>query len=141
VHVIDGSVELPENQVSAVREVLESIDAAAVPELLVVNKIDAADEVSLARLRHLMPTAVFVSARSGAGLDALRDRIAELLPDPAVLVDVLVPFSHGSLVGRVHAEGTVLEQEHTEHGTRLRAKVQPDLAGRLDGFTNLSAHA
>ncbi len=141
VHVIDGSVEQPEKQVSAVREVLESIDAAAVPELLVVNKIDAADETSLARLRHLMPTAVFFSAQTGAGLDELRDRIAGLLPDPAVLVDVLVPFSHGSLVGRVHAEGTVLEQEHTEYGTRLLAKVQPDLAGRLDGFTNLSTHA
>jgi GTP-binding protein HflX len=141
VHVIDGSVEQPENQVSAVREVLESIDASAVPELLVVNKIDAADEVSLARLRHLMPSAVFVSAHTGAGIDGLRERIAELLPDPAMLVDVLVPFTEGALVGRVHAEGTVLEQEHTEHGTRLRAKVHPDLAGRLDAFSNFVAHA
>ncbi len=140
-HVIDGSVEQPESQVAAVREVLESIDAGRVAELLVVNKIDAADEVSLARLRHLLPDAVFVSAHTGAGMETLRARIAALLPDPSVVVDVLVPFAEGALVGRLHTEGTVLEQEHTEHGTHVRAKVQPDLAGRLEEFTNFPAHA
>jgi GTP-binding protein HflX len=140
-HVIDGSVEQPENQVAAVREVLESIDAGRVAELLVVNKIDAADEVSLARLRHLLPDAVFVSAHTGAGMELLRSRIAALLPDPSVVVDVLVPFSDGALIGRLHTEGTVLEQEHTEFGTRVKAKVQPDLAGRLDEFLNFPAHA
>jgi GTPase len=134
VHVIDGSADQPENQVSAVRDVLASIDAGSVPELLVVNKIDAADEVSLARLRHLMPGAVFVSARTGAGIDELHGKIAGLLPDPGILVDVLVPFDRGGLVGRMHTEGTVLEQEHTEEGTRVRAKVHRDLAGHLDEF-------
>ncbi len=140
-HVIDGSVELPENQVKAVREVLESIEAGGVPELLVVNKIDAADDVSLARLRHLMPTAVFVSARSGEGLEGLHRRIAELLPDPAVVIDVMIPFEQGALLGRIHDEGTVLQQEHTEHGTRVHAKVRPDLAGRLDELSDFEAHA
>ncbi|WP_111765029.1 GTPase HflX [Nakamurella deserti] len=140
-HVIDGSVEQPENQVTAVREVLESIDAGKVAELLVVNKVDAADEVSLARLRHLLPDAVFVSAHSGAGMEALRDRIASLLPDPSVVIDALVPFTEGALLGRVHSEGTVLGQEHTEFGTQVRAKVQPDLAGRLEEFSNIPAHA
>ena len=68
-HVIDGSAEQPEHQVVAVREVLTSIDAANVPELLVVNKLDAADEVTVARLRHLFPDAEFVSARTGAGIE------------------------------------------------------------------------
>lgn len=140
-HVIDGSVEQPENQVTAVREVLESIDAGKVAELLVVNKVDAADEVSLARLRHLLPDAVFVSAHTGAGMDALRDRIAALLPDPSVVVDILVPFTQGALLGRVHSEGTVLDQEHTEFGTLVKAKVPPDLAGRLEEFGNFPAHA
>ncbi len=140
-HVIDGSADQPENQVAAVREVLESIDASAVPELLVVNKIDAADQISLARLRHLLPSAVFVSARTGEGLARLRELIAEALPDPAVVIDVLVPFTQGSLVGRIHSEGTVLDQEHTEHGTRMRAKVGPDLAGQLDDLIKFTAPA
>ena len=41
---------------------------------------------------------------------------------------MLVPFSRGDLVARVHAEGEVTTEEHTEHGTPLQAKVYPDLA-------------
>ena len=67
-HVVDGSHPDPEAQIAAVREVLGEIDATRVPEILVVNKVDAADPDVLARLRRLYPDAVFVSARTGAGL-------------------------------------------------------------------------
>jgi GTP-binding protein HflX len=133
-HVVDGSDENPEAQVSAVREVLGEIDALSVAEIIVVNKIDAADEMTLTRLRHVLPGAVFVSARTGAGIDELRDRIAAALPDPAVAVNVLMPFSEGALVSRVHSEGTVLGEEHTPDGTLLQARVYPDLAGVLAPF-------
>src|SRR3954454_25284891 len=62
VHVVDGSHVDPEAQISAVREVLADIDAATVPELLVINKADAADPVTLSRLRRTLPGAVVVSA-------------------------------------------------------------------------------
>ncbi len=133
-HIVDGSDEHPEEQVVAVREVLGEIDALAVPEIVVVNKIDAADEITLTRLRHLLPDAVFVSARTGAGMDRLRGRIADGLPDPAVEIDVVLPYTEGGLVSRVHAEGMVLEEEHTDEGTRLRARVDSDLAGALARF-------
>ncbi len=133
-HVIDGSDSAPEDQVTAVREVLAEIDAAQVPELLVVNKIDDADDVGLGRLRHLMPGAVFVSARTGQGIDQLRRAIADRLPDPTMTIDVVVPFTEGSLVARVHSEGTVLSEEHSAEGTHLLARVQPDLAGLLAPF-------
>src|SRR4029079_19446768 len=58
-HVVDGSHPDPESQVNAVREVFAEIDALGVPEILVVNKIDAADEATLLRLRRVMPDAVF----------------------------------------------------------------------------------
>ncbi len=137
-HVVDGSDENPEAQVTAVREVLGEIDALGVPEIIVVNKIDAADEMTLTRLRHALPGAVFVSARTGAGIELLRDRIADALPDPAVPVNVLMPFSEGALVSRVHAEGTVLGEEHTPDGTLLQARVYPDLAGALAPFALVS---
>ena len=41
-------------------------------------------DLALARLRHLLPDAVFVSARRGDGIERLRERIAELLPRPEV---------------------------------------------------------
>ena len=71
-HVVDGSDEHPEEQVAAVREVLSEIDALTVPEIIVVNKIDTADEMTLTRLRHALPGAIFVSARTGEGIERLR---------------------------------------------------------------------
>ena len=113
------------------RQVLAEIGAehGAMPrELLVVNKIDAAGDLQLARLRHLLPDAVFVSARRGDGIARLRERIAELLPRLEVELELLVPYPEGSLVARVHAEGEVLAEEHTPEGTLLRARVGPELA-------------
>jgi GTP-binding protein HflX len=143
IHVVDASDAMPERQVSAVREVLaEVVDergAALPPELLVVNKIDTADPFTLTRLRNLLPGAVFVSARNGIGITALRERIAELLPHPSVSVDVLLPYHRSDLVARVHAEGMVVTKDVTEHGTRLRAMVYPDLAAALDQFVTDTA--
>ena len=67
-HVVDASDADPEEQIRSVREVLADIDALAVPEQLVFNKIDAADPETLIRLRALAPDAIFVSARTGEGL-------------------------------------------------------------------------
>src|SRR6266536_4607712 len=137
-HVVDGSDPNPEWQVEAVREVLGEIaerrDEALPTELVVVNKTDAMDQLALARLRHLLPGAVFVSAHAGVGIEELRERVAELLPRPEVEIDVLVPYARGELVARVHRDGDVLAERHTEHGTQLTAKVKPDLAGVLESF-------
>jgi GTP-binding protein HflX len=135
VHVVDASDALPEEQIKAVREVLveigDSRDGTMPAELLVVNKTDAAGDLALARLRHLLPEAVFVSARRGDGVDKLRARIAELLPRPEVDIELLVPYTEGALVARVHAEGDVLAEEHTPEGTRLHARVGAELASAV----------
>ncbi len=134
VHVVDASDPLPEDQIAAVRKILVEIgeEVGAMPqELLVVNKTDVAGDLQLARLRHLLPTAVFVSARRGDGIARLRTRIAELLPRPEADVELLLPYAQGALVARVHAEGEVLAEEHTPDGTRLHARVGAELASAL----------
>ncbi|WP_112263469.1 GTPase HflX [Lentzea terrae] len=138
VHVVDGSDAMPESQVKAVREVLAEInEESGTPmprELLVVNKIDAVGDLGLARLRHLFPDASFVSAHSGLGIEELKVRIAELMPRPEVVVEALVPYARGEVVARVHRDGEVLSEKHTESGTLLSARVRPDLAGLLEEF-------
>jgi GTP-binding protein HflX len=138
VHVVDGSDDAPEEQVNAVREVLAEIterrSEPLPPELIVINKVDAADELALARLRHSLPGAVVVSARTGEGVPQLIDELAERLPRPDVVVEVLVPYTRGELVARVHAGGELIEEDHREDGTWLRARVHPDLAAALREF-------
>ena len=140
IHVVDASDADPVAQIDAVRTVLADVDAAAVPEVLVFNKIDTADPDMLARLRRLAPDALFVSARTGAGLDGLRSEIDRRLPRPDILINVLLPYSRGDLVDRVHREGEILEQSHTADGTRLCARVSAALAAATSPFAVTLAH-
>jgi GTP-binding protein HflX len=134
VHVVDGADPDPLGQIDAVRVVLNEIDAASVPELIVVNKVDAMTEDDVLALRQALPGASWVSARTGAGIEALRDVIAARLPHPHVDVDVLVPYDRGDLVARVHRDGEVIEERHEATGTRLTARVEPGLAAMLEGY-------
>jgi GTPase len=132
VHVVDGSDAEPEAQIAAVRGVLTEIGAGQVPELVVVNKIDAADPVVLQALRAREPGSISVSATTGAGLAALRDAIEAALPRLDTQVRVIVPYDRGDLLARAHADGEVLRAEHGSDGTLLEARVPPGLAAQLE---------
>jgi GTP-binding protein HflX len=138
VHVVDGSDVNPLAQIEAVHEVVGEVQAdhhaPPAPELLVVNKIDAATELTLAQLRRALPGAVFVSARTGEGLDRLRARLAELVEPREVVVDVTIPYTRGDLVARLHEEGRVDATDHTGNGTRVKARVPAALAAAVAGY-------
>ena len=139
VHVVDGSGVNPLAQISAVRQVISEVTTDhhgdPAPELLVVNKIDAASGLGLAKLRRALPGAVFVSARTGDGIDALRRRMAELAAPTDTAVDVVIPYDRGDLVSRVHADGRVQQTEHISDGTRIKARVPVALAASLRQFS------
>jgi GTP-binding protein HflX len=138
-HVVDGSDDVPEEQLTAVREVLAEIGASHVPEIVVVNKADAADPVVVARLLRREPHAVVVSARTGVGIDELLAQIEVDLPHAAVAVDIVVPYSRGDLVARAHREGELEKVEHVETGTRLVGRVHEGLAAELASATSATA--
>jgi GTP-binding protein HflX len=139
VHVVDGSDVNPLAQISAVRQVISEVTpdhhGDPAPELLVVNKVDAASGLGLAKLRRALPGAVFVSARTGDGIDALRRRMAELAAPTDTAVDVVIPYDRGDLVSRVHADGRVQQTEHISNGTRIKARVPVALAASLRQFS------
>ncbi|GAA2064062.1 GTPase HflX [Streptomyces cheonanensis] len=134
-HVVDGSHPAPEEQLAAVREVIREVGASQVPEIVVINKADAADELTVQRLLRAERRAIAVSAHSGLGIEQLQAWIDDELPRPDVEVTALVPYTQGGLVSRVHSEGEVLSEEHTGDGTLLTVRVHPDLAAQLEPFT------
>jgi GTPase len=147
VHVVDGSDVNPLAQIDAVRQVVSEVIADhhvdkgdAPQELIVVNKVDAAGDLMLAKLRHSLPGALFVSAHTGEGVDALRRRMAELAVPADTAVDVVIPYDRGDLVARVHADGRVQQAEHSPEGTRLRARVPFALAASLREFSANGNH-
>ena len=133
-HVVDGSHPDPEGQLAAVREVFADIGAQKIPEVVVVNKCDLADPLVLGRIQRREKHVVLVSALTGEGLPELLQVLEDEVPHPETLVHVLLPYAEGGLVSRIHGEGEVLVEEHTETGTRMQARVRPSLAAELSDY-------
>ncbi|MFE9256831.1 GTPase HflX [Streptomyces sp. NPDC006879] len=130
-HVVDGSHPAPDEQLAAVREVIREVGAVDVPEIVVINKADAADPLVLQRLLRIERHSIAVSARTGMGIEELLALIDSELPRPQVEIEVLVPYTRGALVSRAHAEGEVISEEHTPEGTLLKVRVHEALAADL----------
>ena len=141
-HVVDGSDPFPLKQIKAVNEVLAEITRETgediPPEIIVVNKIDQADPVILAELRHAFADSkhqvVFVSAHTGEGIGELEGRIEMFLNTLDAHVKLLVPYTRGDIVSRVHEEGTVLSEEYEEQGTLIDVRLPRILAQQYAEF-------
>ncbi|NNG19387.1 GTPase HflX [Naumannella sp. ID2617S] len=134
VHVVDGSDPDPLGQIAAVRTVLNDIGAGNRAEQLVINKADLASPENLQLLHTHAPDAIVVSARTGAGIEELKQVIDSRLPHPEVEVRALVPYSRGDLLDQVHRSGEFLTTEHTADGTRIVARVHPELAAEFAAY-------
>ncbi|WP_246059752.1 GTPase HflX [Herbidospora galbida] len=132
-HVVDGSHPDPESQLAAVREVFGEIEGARdIPEIVVINKADAAAREVIDRLTMRERHSIVVSARTGQGISELMDLIEQELPHLDHEVHVLIPYDRGDLVARAHKEGEVLSVDHTGDGTILHARVPSTLHHELD---------
>jgi GTPase len=125
-HVVDAAVpdDLQDSMIAAVDAVLDEIGAHDLPRELVVNKIDAVDEIRRRRLAARFPDAVQVSAQTGAGLDELRARIASRFEDRFEPVRLLLPHSEGSKLAELYELGAPIEErvDHPE-GVLVRARL------------------
>src|SRR3954449_6571411 len=133
-HVVDGTHPDPEGQIAAVREVFAEIGADKVPEIIVINKADAADPMVLARLRQREPHAVVVSAKTGEGVADALALIEGELPRPGVEFRALLPYDRGDLINRLHQQGEIDSMEHTGEGTIVVGRANSDLAGELEAY-------
>ncbi|MGO1769642.1 MAG: GTPase HflX, partial [Microbacterium sp.] len=133
-HVVDANHPDPASQLRTVRDVVGDVGARDLPEIVVFNKADLVDESTRLVLHGLEPRAVFVSSRTGEGIDELRRVVEESLPVPAVEVRAVVPYDRGDLVSAVHETGQLLERRHVEEGTYVHARVSERLAAELERF-------
>ena len=139
VHVVDASHPDPASQLATVRDVIGDLGARDIPEIVAFNKSDLVDESERLALRGLEPDAVFVSARTGEGIDDLLARISDLIPRPNIRVELLIPYDRGEIVAALHDQGTILSTEYEEAGTRVVALVTAELEGTVRDFLAVPA--
>ena len=134
VHVVDGSAPDVEQQVEAVRTVLRDIGAFDRPELLVVNKLDAADPGVVDDMLASHEGAVAVSAATGEGIEKLEEVIAARLRMVDPVVELAVPYERGDVVAALHRDGDVLVEVHGDRETRVRARIPASDVNRFRDF-------
>ena len=131
VHVVDGSHPDPAAQLATVRDVMGDVGARSTHEIVVFNKADLVDDDTRLVLRGLEPGALFVSSRTGEGIEQLRAAIEAALPLPAVEVRALVPYDRGDLINAMHESAHIVSTSHEEGGTAVHAHVSERLAAEL----------
>jgi GTP-binding protein HflX len=134
VHVVDGSHPDPVSQLATVREVIGEVGARDNPEIVVFNKSDLIGEGERLVLRGLWPRGIFVSARTGEGVEELLAAISDLLPRPSIELSLLIPYERGDLITVLHDQGQVLSTEYAETGTAVAARVTPDIQAQFGPF-------
>ncbi|WP_104474956.1 GTPase HflX [Microterricola pindariensis] len=134
VHVVDGSHPDPAGQIATVRDVIGEVGARDIPELIVFNKSDLIDDDARLVLRGLEPRALFASARSGEGIDELLATIGEMLPDPSLAIELVVPYDRGDLISLLHEKGRVISTEYVETGTLVHARIAADLEALFSAY-------
>jgi GTPase len=136
VHVADASVDEDElvEMLAAVDDVLAEVGAADRPRLLALNKVDEISPNRRRELAHRHPRAVQVSARTGEGLDELRDQIETRFLRSLRPMDLLLPYEEGGRLSELYEVAGELEREETPAGVRVRARVPAAAATRFERY-------
>jgi GTPase len=135
IHVLDVTApSLAAHHATTLGVLHELGEADAKRMLTVFNKVDVASEEQIRAARMLAPDAVFLSARTGRGVDSLVDRCLELIADAFGSVQLFIPHARYDLVARAHAVGHVQAEETLDDGVWLQARLPPTQGGLFKPF-------
>jgi GTPase len=135
-HVADASSPTAFEQIKAVYGVLEELDIEAKDTLLVLNKIDAAeDRGQVEMLRARYPNAVPISARRRMGLDKLADVVSRALSRGFVDIDVETGVDNGRLLAYLSANGEVLSRRYNDSRVVVHCRIAQRHLGQLSDET------
>jgi GTP-binding protein HflX len=134
VHVVDGSHPDPQEQIRAVRGVINEIGGGEIAEIIAINKADIAPPEKLMQLLREEPNSFAFSARTGFGIDTLVAAIEAALPRPRVEITAVIPFSRGDLVSAIHERGEIFTEIYLPEGTSIHALVDGSLAKIIENL-------
>lgn len=138
-HVVDASDPAFRDQFAVTRTVLGEIGAGDVPSLLLFNKSDLLEDARRAELAAEFPDAVFASARTVEGLQAVRDVIIHAFQQQMQDADFVVPYAKSSLIGefhKVHVVSEVYEEDGIHYSVKADAGALARLAALVGVDTN-----
>src|SRR3954469_3990112 len=135
IHLLDASQPEVMEFYNTTMKVLAELHADERPMIVALNKVDAVqDRAALASLRQHFPDAHFISVHTGEGLPELIEHMGEFVSDNPQEHELQFPHAAGQALARLHRETRVLETEHNDDGTRVRAMLPEKLAERYAAY-------
>ena len=128
-HVIDASDPNWREQAAVVDRLIQELGVGEPPRLEVFNKCDKFVGDILPHGEDMVP----ISAKTGAGLDALRSAIAKRLDAGARRVELRLPYGKGGLLDQLYRETKVEKVEYGE-AIRVTAVCTPRTLGQLADY-------
>src|SRR5882724_353021 len=134
IHVIDVTNPNFEHHHATTLSVLAELGAGDQKLITVFNKNDLADDAMRRRALHLVPDALFASARTGVGLPALAERCRELIAGQFGTSELLVPHDRYDVIARLHELGHIHAQEHRDDGVFIQGRFPSAQQGFFGPF-------
>ncbi len=134
-HVVDISHANAAQHIEAVEDILAEIDAARMPRLLILNKIDrlpgAPPQLPLIdNYEAIVP----ISAQTGLGLDALLDTIAHVVARQRIQLDIVIPYQAGQVYSDLYDKGYIESERTSATGWELRLSLPQALRGNYQRY-------
>ncbi len=132
-HVVDASNPQREKQMHIVYDTLYRLGVQEKPIVTLFNKQDiVTDREPLRDFKadYTLP----VTAKTGEGVEELKELLCKLLRDKKVLLEQTVPYGEGGVLEQIRRQGELLEEEYRPEGIYIRAYVTPELYGKLQGI-------
>lgn len=134
-HLVDASNPEADAHIAAVHDVLDQIDAADRPTILLFNKTDAiTDEADAAILRGKHPDAMSLSARTGAGIEALRVAVDVALRGDQKRLTLSVPAENGRALSFLDRFAEIHEREFVDGRALLDVSISARALDQLHSF-------
>jgi len=102
VHVVDFSVSDIDEKIAVVNKILTEIGASDIRRIIVFNKIDLVDNPDLQRNMLLKyPGCCFISAKTGEGIDYLKNALNDICAELFVKLQVRIPKNDSKTIALV----------------------------------------
>ena len=125
IHVVDASNPQAEMQMHVVYETLRELGAAGKKVITLLNKQDLAGGSGLRDLRA--DYTVKCSAKTGQGLDELKDILSKLLSENQIYIEELFSYREGGKLQRIREYGHLLSEEYRDDGIYVKARVPAEI--------------
>lgn len=132
-HVVDASNPQREKQMHIVYDTLYRLGVQEKPIVTLFNKQDIVTDREPLRDFKADYT-LSVTAKTGEGVEELKELLCKLLRDKKVLLEQTVPYGEGGVLEQIRRQGELLEEEYRPEGIYIRAYVTPELYGKLQGI-------